>query len=265
MAQRKLELSTAKKSLVKREPELARLRLAGKLVSELLEQLRTVIKVGMRTDEIDLWCKKELFLAGANPAPPLYGFPATVCTSVNDVAVHGVPGRRILKDGDVITVDISLELGGWFADGAATYQLGVVSDPVKLLYRRAQRVLEKTVALLQAGMDSNRIGLIVSALAKEHGVFVLPDCSGHGIGRELHEVPIIPYTRQERAGILLPPGSVFTLEPVFTLKESRLIKTDDTCNLRTADSLPTMQWEFMLAMAADGVEVLTKHSFLRQW
>lgn len=243
------------------EAEIARLRLAGKLVSGILEGLKRIIRPGISTMDINNWCEKEISCAGARPAPPRYGFPAAVCTSVNDVAVHGVPGKRILQNGDLITVDISLEQGGWFGDGAATYAVGSVSPPLRTLWVKAEKILKEVMGSLEPGMDSNRIGELLSILADRQGVSILSECSGHGIGRDLHELPLIPSVKQKKQGLPLGPGSVFTLEPVFTLKPGRLIHPAGPWNLRTEDALPTLQWEFMIAMNDTGAEILTRHSF----
>jgi len=242
---------------VRNPSEIARLRLASRIVGEILSALEPIMVPGISTGKISLFCEKHLRRLNAQSASSLLGFPGTVCTSVNAVAVHGIPGDRILQGGDIVTVDLSLEIGGWFGDGAVTFGIGKVSPEVGRLLRVAKKATIAGITATRPGVDSLEIGRAVERYVDAMGMSVIADCLGHGIGRSLHEPPVIPFCSYKGKGFRLEEGMVFTIEPVVTLAASGLVEAGDGWSKLTSTGLPAAQWEHTVLVTRSGCEVLT--------
>lgn len=238
-------------------PEIHRIRLAARLVSDILAEAKKLIVPGMKTSDLDRWCRHRIEKAGAESAPALLGFPASVCTSVGHVAVHGVPGERALKPGDLITMDVSLRLGGWYADAAVSFGLPPLSPVSQQLLHCARAACLAGIAAIRPGLQCSQVGKAISQCVEERGMAVIPSCLGHGVGRSLHELPVIPSSRETRSETLLQEGMIVTVEPVITPVPTAICDTDDGWSKITESGLPTASWEEMVYLGPNGIEVLT--------
>jgi methionyl aminopeptidase len=242
--------------------ETERVRKAAEALERVLCDLSAVIRVGITTRDVEhvavLACKRQ----GLIPRMRGFGgFPAEICTSVNNVAAHGLPGDRRLEDGDLITVDISAELDGWMADAAWTYTVGSVGNSAKRLVRAAWRASLAGVGAARAGARLGDIGHAVTVEARKSGCSVVGEFTGHGIGRELHEEPVVLHTGESGSGMPVVPGMVLNIEPVLTLGGPEVTLLDDGFSYVTADGSLSAQYEFTVAVRSDRTLALTLGRF----
>ncbi|MDP6632024.1 MAG: type I methionyl aminopeptidase, partial [Dehalococcoidales bacterium] len=222
--------------IIKSEEEVATMRQAGRIVAMVLQALKLQVKPGIRTEELDVIAAKELEKLGAKPSFKGYrGFPATLCVSVNDEIVHGIPGSRVLREGDIVSLDFGAIFNDFQGDAAITVGVGKVSS-------EAKRLMETTEAALKAGIDAAhagmRMGDISSAIqhyAESRGYSVVREYTGHGIGREMHEEPQIPNFGVPGQGPLLKKGMVFALEPMVNIGGWQTKVDDDDWTVLTSD------------------------------
>ncbi len=214
--------------------ELAGLQRVGQLVARTLDVMEAMVAPGVTTADLDAAAQRVAEAVGAQSAPRLtYNFPGFTCISVNEQVVHGVPGRRVITPGDIVKLDVTLELDGFFADSARS----VLVPPISA---EASRLHAAAVAAFKAGCDAARegrrmrdVGAAVGAVAREHGVFVLKQLEGHGIGRKLHESPGVPNWGDPEATTILHDGMVFALEPMFALSDQAVTDERDGWTVRT--------------------------------
>ncbi len=244
--------------LLKTSVEVNRIRRSCSLVERILDALETVIAPGISTLEIEEICKSALKSAMANSSALNFkGFPSTICTSVNSVAVHGIPDHTVLENGDILTVDISLNLDGWHGDSARTYVAGTGSNDVLRLQKAAYAA---TVAGINAAVSGKRLGDVgwaIETAVKKWGCSVVRKFAGHGIGRDLHEDPVILPYGEKNTGLRIIPGMVFTIEPVVVLGRGDVKQMDDGWSFVTSDGSLSAQYEHTLAVFSDRTEVLT--------
>jgi methionyl aminopeptidase len=245
------------RKIIRAGPEISRLRVASRLVSDILMRLDDVVSEGVSTAEISKWCEKEIARSGAESAARSTGFPAAVCTSVNEVAVHGIPGARILYPGDIVTVDISVKTGGWYGDGAATFGVYPLDPVVEKLLKASRAATMAGIEAIRPGLAIGGIGRAIYNCARKYGFSVISSCVGHGIGKALHESPIVPSSIHEGEGLTLQEGMIFTVEPVITIRESELKDGGDGWSKVTVSGLPTAQWEHTVLVTGHGAEILT--------
>jgi methionyl aminopeptidase len=249
---------------LKTEKEIAKMRVAGRVVGEILYGLSDFIKPGVTTKDIDIFSKERIKAHGMEPAflgvkGVSYPFPSVACVSVNDEVVHGIPKTsRSLMSGDIVSVDMGVIYDGYYGDAAKTYAVGDVSD-------KAFKLLEITELSLQKGMEqavkSNRLGDISFAIqktAEEAGFSVVRDFVGHGIGRRLHEEPQIPNFGKAGTGIKLLPGMVLAIEPMVNEKSCEVYMLDDDWTVVTKDGGLSAHFEHVVAITENGFEVLTR-------
>jgi len=244
--------------ILKSEEEIATMRLAGRIVATVLEVLKTKVKPGMRTEELDVIALKELNKLGARPSFKGYhGYPANLCVSVNDEIVHGIPGKRVLKDGDIVSLDFGAIYNGFQGDAAVTVGVGKISP-------EAKKLIEATEGALKAGIDAGhaggRMGDISAAIqdyAESRGYSVVREYTGHGIGREMHEDPQIPNYGLKGEGPLLRRGMTFALEPMVNIGDWRTKEGDDHWLVSTADGSLSAHFEHTVAVTNGKLEVLT--------
>lgn len=251
---------------LKTSAEVNRIRRSCKLVEEILKKLDYFIMPGISTKEIENFCNFNIQSTLASSSALDYkGFPSTVCTSVNSVAVHGIPSDTVLENGDIITVDISLNLDGWHGDGARTYIAGKGSSDVLRLQKAA---MYATLAGIRASVSGKRLGDIgwaIEKAVKKWGCSVVPKFAGHGLGRELHEDPVILSYGDKNSGIRVIPGMVFTIEPVVTLGSGNVKQLGDGWSFVTSDGSLSAQYEHTLAIFSNRTEVLTDKTLSFQY
>lgn len=216
--------------------ELEGMREIGAIVRQTLDALELAVTRGITTEELDAVALDIATRHGATSAPrAVYGFPGTVLLSVNDEIVHGVPGRRRLAEGDLITLDVTLQKNGFVADAARTVAVGVVSPLAQKLSACAVSAFEAAVSVARAGVKVNQIGRTVNNEVRRHGFWPVPELSGHGIGRTIHEEPSVPnvYDRWQRD--VLTDGMVITIEPIITAGSPKMTTDRDGWTIRTRD------------------------------
>jgi methionyl aminopeptidase len=238
--------------------ELEALRRAGRAVSATLREVSRRVRPGVTTAELDAWAAKVLARHGARPAPALlYGFPGAICISVDDEAVHGIPGPRRLRAGELVKLDVTAELDGFYADAAVSVPVGRVRPRVARLAGAAQAALRRGLAAARAGAPLNAIGAAVQDEARRRGVAVLADLTGHGIGRAIHEEPTVPSVYVAGLDAPLRAGTVITIEPILGLGSGAVRAAGDGWTILTADGAPSAHVEHTLVVSAGEALVLT--------
>jgi methionyl aminopeptidase len=247
--------------IIKTEQDLAGMRRACRLAAETLERSAAILCAGIATDEIDAFVHEYTIAHGAVPAPLNYrGFPRSVCTSINEVICHGIPGRRRLADGDIINVDVTSILDGWHGDVSATFCIGEPSLEARRLVETTRACLDLGIAEVRPGARLGDVGAAIQRHAEAAGFSVVRDFVGHGIGRAFHEPPQVSHLGRRGHGLRLQRGMVFTIEPMINQGDWRMRILDDGWTAVTADGRLSAQFEHTVAVTADGVEVLTAFS-----
>jgi methionyl aminopeptidase len=245
--------------LLKTSPEVARIAKSCRIIESIFIELESILVPGMSTMEISEFCNRSMFKKQANSSAIGYrGFPATICTSVNTVAVHGLPSEYELKNGDIITIDIVLNIEGWHGDGAYTYLIGNPENDILRLYKAAKDSTFAGINAARAGGRLGDIGFAISNTASRWGCSVLDELAGHGIGLSVHEDPVILPVGEKHAGLPIVPGMVFTIEPVLTLGSGEITVLDDGWSIVTTDGQKTAQFEHTIAIFGSRTDVLTK-------
>lgn len=243
---------------IKSEREIELMREAGKMVSMTHQYLKNFIKPGITTKELDRLAEEYIRKIGGVPTCKGYeGFPATLCTSVNDTVVHGIPDNYKLKDGDIITIDMVIGYKGYQGDAAWTYAVGEISDDKKYLMEHTEKALYEGVKQVKPG---NRIGDISNAVeeyANKHHLGVVKELCGHGIGREMHEDPEVPNYGTKGTGPKLREGMVICIEPMLNLGTADIYMLDDEWTIKTDDGKPAAHYEHTILVTKDGYEILT--------
>lgn len=244
---------------IRTKEEIEILREAGRIVAETHAYLAKYIKPGITTEELDKLAYDFIISKGATPSCLGYeGFPATLCTSINEEVVHGIPGPRKLKDGDIITIDIVACYKGYHGDSAWTYAVGKVDDGKKYIMEHTEKALFEGLKMIKPG---NRIGDISNAIetyAKDHHLGVVRELVGHGVGTDMHESPDVPNFGKAKTGPLLKEGMVIAVEPMLTLGSRYIYILDDDWTIITADGKPSAHYEHTVVVTKDGYEILTK-------
>ena len=243
---------------IKSEREIELMREAGKMVSMTHQYLKNFIKPGITTKELDRLAEEYIRKMGGVPTCKGYeGFPATLCTSVNDTVVHGIPDNYKLKDGDIITIDMVIGYKGYQGDAAWTYAVGEISDDKKYLMEHTEKALYEGVKQVKPG---NRIGDISNAVeeyANKHHLGVVKELCGHGIGREMHEDPEVPNYGTKGTGPKLREGMVICIDPMLNLGPADIYMLDDEWTIKTDDGKPAAHYEHTILVTKDGYEILT--------
>jgi methionyl aminopeptidase len=238
--------------------DLVALRRVGAVVGQVLRRLEDHVRPGITTGDLDDACAAMLARAGARGAPKLaYGFPGTLCISVNDEAVHGVPGPRVIRAGDLVKLDLVAEMDGYFADAARTIVVPPAPAASRKLARSARRAFERALAVVQAGRRLAEIGAAVEAEVRRAGFRVIPALGGHGVGRAIHEEPSVPNVRDDRDPRRLTEGLVIAIEPIIAQSADRVFAAADGWTLRTADGSPAAHYEETVVVTRGRPLVLT--------
>lgn len=244
--------------IIKTEDEIQKMLVAGKLLAEVHHELRKRIKPGVKTIELDRFVENFLKDRGAYPEQKGYeGYPYSICASVNDEICHGFPGDYVLKNGDIITVDMVVNVDGWLADSAWSYAVGEISD-------EAQKLLDVTRECMYKGIEQakigNRLGDVAHAIqeyAESNGYSVVREFVGHGIGRDMHEDPQVLHYGKAGRGLRIQEGMVFTIEPMINIGGPELTIDDDGWTARTKDGSLSAQYEHQIAITKDGPIIIT--------
>lgn len=242
----------------KSKKEIEKMRAAGRLVAQVREELRRMVRPGVTTLELDMAAEQMIRDAGALPTFKGYhGFPFSICASVNEQVVHGFPSAYALRDGDIFSIDCGVTLAGYVGDTATTVPVGRVSPERLELIRVAEECLERAIRQCWPGKYLGDIGWAVQSLAESHGYGVVREYVGHGIGRKMHEDPQIPNYGKPGTGIKIRSGYVFAIEPMLNLGTHRTKTLADGWTVVTLDGQPSAHVEHTVAITEEGPEVLT--------
>ena len=244
---------------IKSDEEIDALRIAGEITGSTHNYLKPYIKPGITTLELDKLAEDYILSRGATPSFKGYGgFPGTVCASVNNEVVHGIPSDRVLKEGDIITLDIGACYNGYHGDSAWTYAVGSISDDKKYLLEHTEKSLFKGLNAIHDGCHVGDIGYAVSKYAKEHNLGVIRELVGHGVGCDVHEEPDVPNYGARRTGPVLKEGMVIAVEPMLNLGSRKVYMLEDGWTIITADGKPSAHFEHTVLVTKDGYEILTR-------
>lgn len=246
------------KITLKSDKQIALMRESGRLVAEILDMLHEIVKPGVTTREIDAFVDARIRERGAVPSFKGYhGFQGSTCVSVNDEVVHGIPGDRVLHDGDIIAIDVGAILNGWHGDACRTYAVGTIDEESA----RLMRVCEESLAIgIEHAQSGNRLTDISHAIEQHvvaHGYSVVRNLFGHGIGREMHEAPSLPHYGPPGDGPVLRPGLVFTIEPMIVAGSNRVRTLPDGWTVITEDGSRSAQYEHTVAVTTGAPKILT--------
>jgi methionyl aminopeptidase len=244
-----------------KEPrDIAGIRRAGKLVLETLERVAEAVRPGVTTDEINALVHEHTLAANARPAPLNYrGFPKSSCVSVNEVICHGIPGDRVLTDGDIVNVDVTSVLDGYYADANRTFFVGAPSPDARAIVHVARESLRRGMEMIRPGNTVGDIGWAIQTYAEGEGCSVVREFVGHGVGFDFHEAPQIPHFGKRGDGVPLVPGMVFTVEPMINLGRREVKVLPDKWTAVTRDGSLSAQFEQTVLVTADGFESLTPY------
>ncbi|RYL89399.1 type I methionyl aminopeptidase [Sporolactobacillus sp. Y61] len=246
---------------LKTESEIEKIRQAGQIVADTLNQLQQAIRPGISTIELDLLAERLIRKAGAEPSFKGFdGYANSICTSVNNQLAHGIPGSCILQDGDIITIDIGARYEGFHADSAWTYPAGHIAEEDRRLLEAAETALDNGMAEARPGSRLTNISYAVQSCVASYGYSVVHELTGHGIGRHLHEEPDVPNYGKPGQGPVLLPGMVLAIEPLVNEGTRDIwIVGDDDWTIETQDGKRCAHFEHTLVITDDGHEILTKH------
>jgi methionyl aminopeptidase len=245
---------------LKEKSDVEAIKVAGRLAVKTLEIVEPYIKAGVKTDDINTLVHEFTVRNGAIPAPLNYrGYPKSVCISVNEVVCHGIPDSRVLKEGDIVNVDVTPVLKGYYADASKTFFVGQPSSDAKKIVSVARESLKAGRAMVRPGRKIGDIGWAIQTYAESHGCSVVREFVGHGVGFDFHEAPQIPHYGAKGKGITLVPGMVFTIEPMINLGKRELHILDDGWTAVTDDGSLSAQFEQTYHVTEYGFEVLTPY------
>jgi methionyl aminopeptidase len=247
---------------LKRPTEIGRMRDAGLILAGILDVLESALRPGVTTGELDAIAERMIRDANAVPSFLGYGsnppFPGSICTSLNDEVVHGIPSRdRRLEEGDIISVDIGCILDGWHADCARTWSVGAVSAAESRLISATRQAMEAGISAAVPGRRVGDIGYAIESIARDHGYGLVRPFVGHGIGTAMHEEPQVPNYGRPGTGMRLEPGMCLAIEPMFTLGGDDVYVADDGWTVRTVDGSRAAHFENTIALTEGGPQVLT--------
>jgi len=244
--------------IIKSEREIAIMRQAGRIVAEVLELLRLKIKPGMKTKELDVIAAREIKKLGAEPSFKGYhGFPANLCVSINDEIVHGIPGERIINEGDIVSLDLGAIYDGFQGDAAITVPVGRISPQAEKLVATTRDALEAGIAAARVGVRLGSVSAAIQNYAESRGYSVVREYTGHGIGRQMHEEPQIPNFGRPDGGPELKKGMTLALEPMLNVGGWRTRLGNDRWVVLTADGSLSAHFENTIAITDGKPEVLT--------
>ncbi|MDH5525938.1 MAG: type I methionyl aminopeptidase [Nitrospirota bacterium] len=243
---------------IKNSEEIERMRATCKLAGQVLEMIAPHVQPGVSTDRLNSLCHEYICDHGAIPSPlNYYGFPKSICTSVNEVVCHGIPGKQVLREGDIVNVDITTKLDGYHGDTSRTFRVGEVSERSDKIARVAHEALVRGIAAVKPGATLGDIGHAVQSYAESEGCSVVREYCGHGIGREFHEEPQVLHYGKPGRGFRLRPGMTFTIEPMINLGKPDIRLLKDNWTVVTRDGSLSGQYEHTLLITDHGCEILT--------
>jgi methionyl aminopeptidase len=245
---------------LKNDKDIAKMRVAGRLAAEVLDMISDFVVPGVSTEELDRRCNEYIRkVQKATPANVGYhGFPKTLCTSVNGVVCHGIPSpAEVLQDGDIINIDVTVIKDGWHGDTSRMFYAGTPSEAARRLVDTTHDAMMAGIRAVRPGARLGDVGHAIQKLAEAAGYTVVREYCGHGIGRVYHEDPQVLHYGRPGTGLIIKEGMTFTVEPMINAGEPDVKNLDDGWTVVTADGSLSAQWEHMIAVTANGAEILT--------
>jgi methionyl aminopeptidase len=244
---------------IKSADELAAMRRAAQAAAQALRDVCAAVRPGVTTRELDRIAEDRIRALGGVPSFLGYrGYPASICTSVNDQVVHGIPGRRTLRAGEIVSIDLGAEVDGFHGDLAVTVPVGHVDESRRRLLAVTAESLEDGIAAVRPGAHLGDVGAAIQRRVQRAGFSVVRDYAGHGVGRRLHEEPQVPNFGRPGVGLVLRPGMTLAIEPMVNMGGSDVVVEKDGWTVRTADGQPSAHFEHTVAVTDGGCEVLTR-------
>ena len=248
-----------RQSILKTKEEIEIMARAGKILAKILDELKKEVKPGIRTKDLEIKARELMREYKVKPAFLGYeGYPASICTSVNDIIVHGIPSEYQLKEGDILSLDLGIKYKGYYADMAVTLPVGKISEEAQRLIRVTKKALKRAIKKARPGNTIGDIGNTIQRYVEKRGFYVIKELCGHGIGRELHEEPQILNYGKRHTGAKLKEGMVFCIEPMVAMGGGRIKKAPDGFGYATADGSLSAHFEHMIAITKNGRKVLTE-------
>jgi methionyl aminopeptidase len=250
---------------IKNEEEIELIRESSLLVGKTLAEVARHIRPGIETIRLDELAESFIRDHGALPGFKGYnGFPFTLCISVNEEVVHGFPGKRILRSGDIVSVDCGVLMNGFYGDSAYTFAVGEVSDEVRLLMEKTRESLYKAIEMAVEGNRVGDIGHAVQSHVEQFGYSVVRDLVGHGLGKQLHEKPEVPNFGKRGSGVKLREGMVLAIEPMVNMGVKSVVQMPDGWTIRTADNKPSAHYEHDVAIRKGKAEILSTFEYIEE-
>lgn len=244
---------------IKSDYEIELLKKAGEIVGNTHNYLKKFIKPGITTKELDKLAHDFIIKSEATPSfLGLYGFPGSVCISINEEVVHGIPGNRKLKDGDIVSIDIGACYKGYHGDSAWTYPVGRISDDKKKLLELTEQSLFEGLSVIKEGAHVGDIGNAIETFSNKNHLGVIRELVGHGVGSKVHEEPDVPNYGKKNTGPILKAGMVIAVEPMLNLGTRQVFMLDDDWTIVTGDNMPSAHFEHTVLVTKDGYTILTK-------
>ena len=251
--------------VVKTAEEIEILRENAIIVSKTLAEVAKHIKPGVQTITLDRIAEEAIRSQGAEPGFKGYrGFPGTLCISINEEVVHGIPGERVLKNGDIVSIDCGCRKYGFYGDSAYTFGVGEIAPETGMLLQRTKESLQKAIEVAVAGKRVGDISAAVQEYVESFGYSVVRELVGHGIGRQLHEKPDIPNFGRKGAGMKLQEGLTICIEPMINLGTKNVVQANDGWTIRTADRMPSAHFELTVAVGKGRADVLSTFAYVEE-
>lgn len=244
--------------IIKTDAQIEIMRKAGRIVAKTLQMIEGKVKPGISTAEINHAAEEYILSCGARPAFKGYrGFPASVCISIDNEVVHGIPGSRVLVEGQIVSIDLGTIVDGFYGDSAATFPVGEISEEKRELLEVTKRSLEAGIAQVKAGNKLGQVSSVIQKCVEKAGFSVVRDMVGHGIGRNLHEDPQVPHFGPADAGPVLAKGMVLAIEPMVNVGGYKVTQKPDGWTVVTTDGTDSAHFEHTVAVTENGADILT--------
>ncbi|CAO5679850.1 MAG: Methionine aminopeptidase [Holosporales bacterium] len=248
----------AREIVINSAADFESMRKAGKLASRVLDYITPFIKEGVTTEEIDRLCHDFILENGAKPSPLGYhGYPKSVCTSVNHVVCHGIPSNRKLQKGDIMNLDVTVDLDGWHGDTSRMFAIGKVGVRAEKLINVTYEAMMRGIEIVKPGIHVGDIGHVIQSYVERQGFSVVRDFCGHGVGRQMHMAPSVPHYGTPGHGPVLKEGMFFTIEPMINAGKYPIKILDDGWTAVTRDKSLSAQFEHSLGVTSTGYEIFT--------
>lgn len=245
--------------MIKSKEEIKLMEVAGLIVGKTHNYLKKYIKPGIKTIELDELAYNFIINEGATPSFKDYqGFPNTICISINEEVVHGIPSNRSLKEGDIVSIDIGANYKGYHGDSAWTYPVGKINKEKQFLLKHTEKALFEGIKVVKAGIRVGEIGHAIEQYIKRYKLGIVKELVGHGVGKELHEEPDVPNYGSKKEGLVLKEGMIIAIEPMINYGTADVYIKEDGWTIVTADNQPSAHFEHTILILKDGAKILTK-------